>query len=68
MDRVITVQFQLSPEQLTLDEDTMLSSLEEDALTKCSEAEHLVSAKAYDCLKRIMREVCSIPDPATSFL
>ena len=58
MDRVITVQYQLPPEQLILDEDTMLSALEEEALSKCSEAESMVSTKAYACLKRIMREVC----------
>lgn len=58
LDRVITIQSQLPPEQLTLDENTMLSSLEEGALSKCSKAEHLISAKAYSCLKQIMTEVC----------
>jgi len=58
LDRVITIQYQIPPEQLTLEEDTMLSSLEEGALSKCSQAEHMISSKAYDCLKSIVREVC----------
>ena len=55
---MITIQYQIPPEQLTLEEDTMLSSLEEGALSKCSQAEHMISSKAYDCLKSIVREVC----------
>ena len=35
----------------------MLSALEEGALSKCSQAEHMISCKAYDCLKNI-EEVC----------
>lgn len=58
MDRVITVQYNLPAEQLTLNEDTMLSSQEEEALSKCSEAESMISRKAYECLKDIMKEVC----------
>jgi len=56
LDRVITIQYQIPPEQLTLEEDTMLSSLEEGALSKCSQAEHMISSKAYECLKSIVRE------------
>lgn len=67
MDRVITVQYQLPPEQLILDEDTMLSALEEEALSKCSEAESMVSTKAYACLKRIMREPRR-PNPQQFFM
>ena len=58
LDRVITIQYQIPTDQLTLEEDTMLSSLEEGALSKCSRAEHMISSKAYDCLKNIEREVC----------
>ena len=59
LDRVITIQYQIPAEQLTLEEDAMLSSLEEGALSKCSQAEHMISCKAYDCLKYIVRDVCS---------
>ena len=58
MDRVITIQYKLPPEQVAPDEDTMLSPPEEEALQKCSEAESMVNAKNYACLKKIMREVC----------
>lgn len=54
MDRVITIQYQLPAEPLALNEDTMLSPVEEEALSKCSEAEHLVSVKAYTCFREIM--------------
>lgn len=57
MDRVITIQHQIPAEQLTVEEDTMLSSLEEGALSKCSQAEHMISCKAYDYLKGIVSEV-----------
>ena len=57
MDRVITISYQLPPEQLILDEDTRLSQVEEEAILKCSEAENMVSTKAYSCLKQIIREV-----------
>lgn len=58
LDRVITIEYQIPPEQLTLEQDTTLSSLEEGALSQCSQAEHLISSRAYDCLKNIVREVC----------
>ena len=57
MDRVITIQCQLPPEPLTLDENTMLSPLEEEALSKCSQAENMVSARADGCFKTLKREV-----------
>lgn len=57
MDRVITIQYQLPAEPLALNEDTMLSPVEEEALSKCSEAEHLVSVKAYTCFREIMAKV-----------
>ena len=59
MDRVITIQFQLPTEQLAMSEDTMLNPEEEEALSKCSQAEHLVSVKAYSCLREIMSQVCA---------
>ncbi|XP_078376568.1 insulin-like growth factor 2 mRNA-binding protein 2 isoform X2 [Oculina patagonica] len=68
LDRVITIQYQLPPEQLTLDENTMLSSLEESALLNCSNAEQLLSAKAYDCLKKIMREPPQRPNPQHPYM
>ena len=58
MDRVITIQYKLPQEQLTLDEETSLSQPEEEALSKCSEAESLVSAKAFACLHNVMGQVC----------
>lgn len=58
LDRVITIEYQIPPEQLTLEQDTTLSSLEEGALSQCSQAEHMISSRAYDCLKNIVREVC----------
>ena len=57
MDRVITIQCQLPPEPLTLDENTMLSPLEEEALSKCSQAENMVSTRADGCFKTLKREV-----------
>lgn len=58
MDRVITIQYKLPQEQLMLDEETSLSQPEEEALLKCSEAESLVSAKAFACLHNVMGQVC----------
>ena len=55
---MITIEYQIPPEQLTLEEDTTLSSLEEGALSQCSQAEHMINSRAYDCLKNIVREVC----------
>lgn len=57
MDRVITIQCQLPPEPLTLDENTMLSPLEEEALSKCSQAENMVNDRADCCFKTLKREV-----------
>ena len=58
MDRVITIQYKLPQEELELDEDKTLSPPEEEALLKCSEAESLVSAKAFACLDNVMGQVC----------
>jgi len=66
MDRVITIQYKLPPEQVAPDEDTMLSPPEEEALQKCSEAESMVNAKNYACLKKIMREPRH-PNPAQQY-
>ena len=61
LDRVITVQCQIdekaTPENSPLSKDLLLTEEEEEALRKCSQAEAMVSAKAYSCLKRLMREV-----------
>lgn len=68
MDRVITIQFQLPAEQLAISEDTMLSPEEEEALSKCSQAEHLVSVKAYSCLREIMSQQQQRPNVQQQFM